>query len=260
MENQEFINYLRKYFGNKVLNVLVDTENGIIIDSKKIKQFNDNAVIDQNDKCKDCIATKYRQDMPFWINGHRNKKIMVISQDAGKGYEDYKKINTVFDMHSFQLNEDEYVNKHITHEKYLELFRLITGKKNFLEDIYFTDIIKCAFSSDEKIKPNSCLCSKNIFLEIEEVNPNVIILMGSPAQNIFSKLLSQKDYKMEIVSEISTKINKNTPIQFSHIKTNNQDVFFMPHFIGNLYISNDFKNDFIDFKEKCCLQINNFIK
>ncbi len=70
MVNQEFINYLRKYFGNKVLNVLVDTENGNIIDSKKIKQFNDNAVIDQNDKCKDSIAIKYKQNMPFWINGH----------------------------------------------------------------------------------------------------------------------------------------------------------------------------------------------
>jgi uracil-DNA glycosylase len=259
MKNKEFINYLIKHFGSKILNVINETEHGIIINSKKIKHYNETAITNQNDKCNDCIASKYRQDMPFWINNHTNKKIMVISQDAGKGNEDHKSINTVFDMHSFQIDEDEYVKKHSTHQNYIDLFRLITGKKEFLEDIYFTDIIKCAYSTDSKIKPYSCICNKNIIFEIEEVNPNTIILMGSQARDLFLSLYKEIGYKMENIIESSLKINKRNSIKFSHNKINKINIFFIPHFVGNLHISEDMNSDFLNYKQECCKYINSFI-
>ena len=66
MDNKEFIDYLTKYFGNKVLNVLEETEKGVFINSSKIEAYNSANPI-TIDKCTDCIATKHRQDLPFWI-------------------------------------------------------------------------------------------------------------------------------------------------------------------------------------------------
>lgn len=257
MNKITFKNYLVKYFGNKVLNVLEETENGVIINANKIKAYNETKE-KEIDKCNNCMATKYRQDMPFWLNNYFRKKIMVIAQDAGKGVED-KNINTVFDMHSFQINEEDYIKKHTTHHKYVDLFRKITGKTNFLEDIYFTDIVKCAFSSDKAIKSNTCLCSKDIFTEIELVNPKTIVLMGTQAKNIFTELVRQKKSELKIIQESTTQINGRQSIKFSHLILDNHNVFFIPHFAGNLHISNEFKKSFIDFKDKCCLYINQSI-
>ena len=36
MDNKAFVDYLTKYFGNKVLNVLEETDSGISINSSKI--------------------------------------------------------------------------------------------------------------------------------------------------------------------------------------------------------------------------------
>lgn len=257
MENKAFINYLTKYFGNKVLNVLKETNKSVSINSSKIEKYN-LAGANTIDKCSDCIATKYRQDLPFWINNFSDKKIMIIAQDAGKGEED-KKINTVFDMHSFHLNEQQYINKHRTHTKYIDLFRRISGKTNFLEDIYFTDIIKCAFSSDKSIKSNSCICSKDIFIEIELVKPKSIILMGTQAKNVFTELMHQNKREMKIVQETSTQINSKQSVKFSHLITDSYNVFFIPHFAGNLHVSETFKNRFINFKDNCCFYINQSI-
>jgi uracil-DNA glycosylase len=256
MDNRAFINYLTKYFGNKVLNVLEETEKGISINSSKIEAYNI-ANAKTIDKCTDCIATKYRQDLPFWITNYSNKKIMVIAQDAGKGIED-KKINTVFDMHSFHLNEEKYISKHRTHYKYVDLFRKITGKNNFLDDIYFTDIIKCAFSSDKSIKSNSCLCSNDIVQEINLVNPASIVLMGNQAKSAFTNLMSQNKIDLKLIEASSTPINSKQSIKFYHMKTERFNVFFMPHFAGNLHVSNDFKDSFNNFKDKCCYYIHQY--
>lgn len=254
MDNVAFINYLTKYFGNKVLNVLEEKEEGVSINSSKIEAYN-LANPKTIDKCADCIATKYRQDLPFWINNFSDKKLMVIAQDAGKG-EDDKKINTVFDMHSFHLNEEKYINKHRTHHKYVDLFRKIAGKQNFLEDIYFTDIVKCAFSSDKSIKSNSCLCRNDIFQEINLVNPKTIVLMGIQSKNVFINLMSQNKIEMKLIEATSTQINSAQSIKFSQMKTESFNVFFMPHFAGNLHVSNEFKHSFIHFKNQCCKSIN----
>lgn len=253
MDNKAFVNYLTKYFGNKVLNVLEETDSGISINSSKIETYN-LASAKLIDKCTACIATKYRQDLPFWSNNYNDKKIMVIAQDAGKGEED-KKINTVFDMHSFHLNEEQYVNKHRTHFKYVDLFRKIAGKQNFLEDIYFTDIVKCAFSSDNSIKSNSCLCSKDIFHEIKLVDPKTIVLMGTQAKIVFTTLFRQNKLSMDLIVETSTQINSKQSLQFSHLLVNSYNVFFMPHFAGNLHVANEYKNSFNNFKDECCLCI-----
>jgi uracil-DNA glycosylase len=239
------------------LNVLEEKEEGVSINSSKIEAYN-LANPKTIDKCTDCIATKYRQDLPFWISNFSDKKLMIIAQDAGKGEED-QKINTVFDMHSFHLNEERYINKHRTHHKYVDLFRKITGKTNFLEDIYFTDIIKCAFSSDKAIKSDSCLCSKDIFHEIEFVKPKSIILMGTQAKNVFIELLRQNGKEMKLIQESSIQINSKQAIHFFHMKTDSFDVFFMPHFAGNLHISETFKSDFLNFKDTCCSYINKSI-
>lgn len=259
MNNKNFIEYLTKYFGNKVLTILEETDKGISINAKKIESYNIANNATTIDKCRDCIATKYRQDLPFWIDNHRDKKIMIIAQDAGKGEED-KRINTVFDMHSFKLNEKNYINKHRTHYKYVALFRKITGKINFLEDIYFTDIVKCAFSSNKSIKSDFCSCSKNIFREIELVNPKTIILMGTQAKNVFINLMNQNKIDMKLIKESSSAINNKQSIKFQHMKTTNQNIFFIPHFAGNLHVSNHYKKDFLIFMDQCCMYINYYLK
>lgn len=130
----------------------------------------------------------------------------------------------------------------------MNLFKKITGKKNFLEDIYFTDIVKCAFSSDKSIKSNSCLCSKDIFHEIELVNPKTIVLMGAKAQSVFTNLMSQNSIDSKLIESTSTLINIRQSINFYHIKTDRFNVFFMPHFARNLHVSNEYKDGFNDFQ------------
>ena len=110
MDNVAFINFLTKYFGNKVLNVLDEKEEGVSINSSKIEAYN-LANPKTIDKCTDCIATKYRQDLPFWINNFSDKKIMIVAQDAGKGEED-KKIKQLRERHQTMEGMEDLISFH----------------------------------------------------------------------------------------------------------------------------------------------------
>lgn len=74
------------------------------------------------EKWADCIATKYRQNLPFWITNYYCKKIMLIVLDALKlGRRQEKQY---YIRHSLlYLNEDKHLNKHTTYHKNLKLFR-----------------------------------------------------------------------------------------------------------------------------------------
>jgi len=266
MTIQNFHEYLIKTFGNKTKNIFELTENDIYLNHIKIKEHNLNITnIHQFDKCtQDCKARKCRQDIPFWNNSIK-KKVMIIAQDAGKGCED-NGINCVFSLQDLILDEAEYKRT-----KYYELFKGIFGGDEFKNSIYFTDIIKCAFSTDRSIKLKDCDCRNAIFDEITIVNPEIIILMGSPAEKAFIEIFNTKnkslieiENKMDILKQINS--NKNSSLNYKEFEFERNEferlkiVFSIPHFAGNLRISKEFRPDFNQFKIRCLTKISNKIK
>jgi hypothetical protein len=83
--------------------------------------------------------------------------------------------------------------------------------------------------------------------------------MGTQAKSVFTELMNQNKREMKLIQETSTQINCKQSIKFFHMKTDRFDVFFMPHFAGNLHISETFKSDFLNFKDNCCSYINKAI-
>jgi hypothetical protein len=80
--------------------------------------------------------------------------------------------------------------------------------------------------------------------------------MGTQAKRVFEEQIQLHDIKVVLVKETSVQINNKQSVKFVHLKTNSFNVFFMPHFTGNLHISNEFKTIFEIFKDECCSYIN----
>ena len=111
-------------------------------------------------KCKECKATKFRQDLPFWIDNIQ-KNFMVISQDPGKGIGD--NFNTVFSIHQVVTDQEKYLSD----KKNLKYFNYLNTliPNNFIHNTFFTDLIKCSFSIDKSISINDCVCKNDILTE-----------------------------------------------------------------------------------------------
>ena len=263
MTIKEFHTFLVSTFGEKSQDIFELSDNDISLKIEKINEINDkNLQSTQIDKCKlTCNAKKFRQDIPFWT-GSIKKRIMVISQDAGKD-DEKNLVNCVFTLQLAAINKEEYISSHKTHKAYYEIFKNIGGD-NFLKTIYFTDIVKCAFSMDNKIKVEECVCGEKIFDEISIVNPKVIILMGTPAMKTFIKIAKNKSFieienKKKELSHINK--NKNSSLIFREfIYDESINVFCIPHFVGDLRIGKEYKNGFEKFKENCLSEISECIK
>jgi uracil-DNA glycosylase len=240
-----FQDFLVKWFGKRIQELTIEKIDGLHFLPELIHQN----YAPNLDKCQDCAARIFRQDIPFWLGSHKNKKLMVIAQDAGKGEEDYG-LNTVFSIHNAHLNLNDYFNASHRHQGYYELFRDLIGTDDFLEKIYFTDIVKCAYSTGKIGSSDKMFCKEELFFEIDEVAPKALILMGKPAQSTFLKL--SQDFKMgqKIIETFECQINQRSAIRFLHYELDNYKVFMIPHLIGNLHISKEFKSDFDLFKIK----------
>ncbi|MCU0849541.1 MAG: uracil-DNA glycosylase family protein [Spirochaetes bacterium] len=193
------------------------------------------------------------------------KKVMIISQDAGKGCEDYK-LHCVFSLHQAARDLNAYFRAHRTHEAYYKMFKTMCGNK-FLQSIYFTDIIKCAYSTKTKknrINVKQCQCRTRILDEVFVVEPRVIVLMGSEAQNTFKDIIKANNINLDIKPISHTRINRRSIIKFSEfkIKYNGRviSVFCIPHFVGRLFIENSCKKGFDKFKNCCLLTIKKRIR
>jgi uracil-DNA glycosylase len=250
-----FQELLIRWYGERIREFTIEKKDGLHLIPEKIHQN----YAPNFDKCQDCAAKIFRQDIPFWLGSHKNKKLMVIAQDAGKGVEDYG-LNTVFSIHSAFIDKEQYFHSSSRHKGYYNLFRGMIDSDNFLEDIYFTDIVKCAFSTITTIKVDETKCKNHIFQEINDVNPKSILLMGKPAQNTFQNLISRDLLKMELIKTFSCTINSKGSISFSHFQFENKQVFCSPHLIGNLHISKEFNKQFVEFKTEIigyiCEKIN----
>jgi uracil-DNA glycosylase len=238
-----FQDFLVKWYGRRIKELTRLKNDGLHFIPENMHQN----YAPNHDKCQDCAAKIFRQDIPFWLGSHKNKKLMVIAQDAGKGVEDYG-LNTVFSIHSAFIDKEAYFNASSRHKGYYNLFRGMIDSEEFLEEIYFTDIIKCAYSTMSTIQVDETKCKNFIFQEINEVNPKSILLMGKPAQITFHYLIQQQRLKLEQVKSISCSINAKSAISFSHFHFQDKHVFFSPHVIGNLHISKEYKNQFDEFK------------
>jgi len=238
-----FQDLLIKRFGKRVAHLTTSTAAGLVFDPEKIHLAQDPS----DDKCRSCPAHVYRQDLPFWLGNHRNKKMMVIAQDAGKGDEDYG-FNTVFSMHMACLSKEDYFKASSRHELYFDMFQSIIGSNEFLKHIYFTDIVKCAYSTGPLGSFQLASCKQDIQVELDEVNPSVILLMGKPAQHAFAEICLKQENNFNVVNEFTCQINQRGSISFQHIEWQDKQVFFAPHLIGNLHIGKDYKPAFLKFK------------
>ena len=245
-----FQEYLIKWYGQRIRVLTEYKSEDLVLNHEKIVDD-----LEPNfDKCKSCIASKFRQDIPFWVGSHRNKKLMVIAQDAGKGEEDYG-LNTVFSIHWAQIDKEKYFDASPRHEGYYNLFKGFMGAEHFLNDIYFTDIVKCAYSTDPSISLSIPICKDDLFYEISEVNPLSVIFMGIAAQRTFLKLLNDQDENLSLIFSESCFINQRTSISFKHYLFYQRNIFFIPHLIGNLHISKEHRDGF----DKFVLAISSYI-
>ena len=240
-----FQEFLTKWFGKRIQELTVEKIDGLHFVPDKIHQN----YAPNHDKCHDCAARIFRQDIPFWLGSHKNKKLMVIAQDAGKGEEDYG-LNTVFSIHNAHIDKEAYFRASHRHKGYFDLFNNLIGHANFLEEIYFTDIVKCAYSTGSLGSFSEAICKNELFYEIQEVNPNALILMGKPAQDTFLKLATENSLRQTPIDSFQCRINEKSKINFSHFQIDKFDVFLIPHLIGNLHIASEFKSDFDVFKTK----------
>lgn len=251
---EEFKDYLIEIFGKKIDSILEINNDDLFLMIKKIEK---NPF--EIDKCTKCKASKCRQDIPFWSNSIK-KEIMVVSQDAGKGCED-NQFNCVFSLQEASIAHENYIKNSIKNA-YYRLFSKITS--DFINKIYFTDIIKCAYSTDKSIKLKECNCREEIFKEISVVNPKIIILMGTPALKAFIEITKNKSFiEIEKKRKILKQINRNINSSLSFREFIFEDyikVFCIPHFEGNLQIGKEYKPDFDKFKEYCLSVISEQIK
>jgi uracil-DNA glycosylase len=175
-------------------------------------------------KCKDCPANIYRQDLPFWI-GNVEKDFMVISQDAGKGKGD--DFNSVFSIHNVVKNKETYLSNP-KHKKYFDYLTALIGN-DFYEQTFFTDLIKCAFSTESAIEINSCKCQDDFLTEIEIIKPKIIFLFGSKARNFLQ-------LKVKKLSNSSTKIIHSFNFLINKSKTSKITVYSNDFFAGVVFI------------------------
>lgn len=131
-------------------------------------------------KCADCPATKYRQDLPFW-QGALSKRYMLVAQDAGKGEEhlDRPEFNTVFSIHRL-FNEPQAYLKEARHARYHAYLRSLLPEADDLGSMYFTDMVKCAFSTGG-MDAAACPCRSDLLVEMAAVRPGVVIFFGTQA-------------------------------------------------------------------------------
>lgn len=249
-----FQEILIKWFGKRIHELTEQKSDGLHFIPENINQN----YAPNHDKCQDCAAKIFRQDIPFWLGSHRNKKLMVIAQDAGKGAEDFG-LNTIFSIHLAHLHKETYINVSHRHKGYFELFKNIIGRNSFLEEIYFTDIVKCAYSTFGKVAFSETVCKDELFFEVQEVNPEAILLMGKPAQNAFKSLSLQFGNTFEEIFTDSCSINSRGSVSFTHYKVAGKNVFFIPHLIGNLHIAKENKDSFDDFKSGLIAYIHSII-
>lgn len=255
--NKKLFNLLSKRFGDRFMKNLNQ--------NYEIDYSNPRFIKKPENKCTDCKATDYRQDLPFWL-GSIPKKYMLIAQDAGKGKEpeDGKvDFNTVFSLLAIlpidgtETGLGAYIYNHKTNRpiiknlRYLRYFSaLILGKdimvdgnvskervKLIMESCYFTDVVKCAFSSMNNYNLKDCPCHRDVIEEIKIVSPEVVFLFGTKSfnalQNAGLNFYEQKTLEL--------KINETQVRYIKTFKTNPCDgkTYILVPQLGNNRFSNE---------------------
>lgn len=240
----ELVNAFSKIYGNRVHRFIT---HDLKLNTNEIEaqgsQVEDIPISQYSDKCNACPASDCRQDLPFWRGGIQ-KQIMIVAQDAGKGLE-IGRLAPVFEMHKW--------DKHLTRntKKYHEIFTKIIGA-DFMDKIYVTDIVKCAYSTHSGITlQNLPPCTKDGFLaELTVVKPKLLITLGSPAHAIAQAILRQNNRELETVIVKTVQINKKSHIklQLDQVLGSNECLKYvlrLPH-VGNLHVGSEFSNAFIE--------------
>lgn len=218
MKDKTLHSLLEKRFGDRYLKNLKKVDH-IELDYQNIIKLK------PNNKCKECKATETRQDLPFWL-GKPKKDFMLIGQDPGKGDEGVE-FNTVFSIHQLHLDYYSYIREK-KHSKYYHYFSVLFPVENLLEKVYFTDIVKCAYST-KNFNIEDCKCRFDIFQEIEAVKPKVVYLFGSQAFTTTINIMNEKGFSFNPeYAPFEFLINKNQKRKISIGSFENfQDIKFI---------------------------------
>jgi uracil-DNA glycosylase len=159
-------------------------------------------------KCKECAATRYRQDLPYWQGG-LPKRYMLVAQDAGKGEEQSggAEFNTVFSMHRL-FNEGEAYLKETRHARYHAYLRSMLPEADDLGSMYFTDLVKCAFSTGG-LDASASPCRRDLLVEMAAVRPQVVVFFGSQAFSTGMSMMQAQGFAFQPLAEpVRVRVNK----------------------------------------------------
>lgn len=194
-------------------------------------------------KCSACPATKFRQDLPFW-HGSLPKRYMVVAQDAGKGFEDLARpeFNTVFSIHRLFNEPDRYLAE-ARHARYHSYLRSLLPETDDLKDVYFTDLIKCAYSTGG-MDVAECPCRSDLFVEMAAVRPDVVIFFGARAFSTSIALLQGKGFGyLPLGRPLAVRVNKGRELKIHLGHCPGRDELFVgiPQLGQNRYSNEGFK-------------------
>lgn len=195
-------------------------------------------------KCTDCAASRYRQDLPYW-QGALPKRYMLVAQDAGKGQEhaDRPEFNTVFSIHRL-FNEGEAYLKETRHARYHAYLRSMLPEADDLGSMYFTDLVKCAFSTGG-LDASASPCRSDLLVEMAAVRPNVVVFFGSQAFSTGMAMMQGQGFAYQPMTEpVRVRVNKGREltIRMGHCVGRAELFLGIPQLGQNRYSTEGFAN------------------
>ena len=146
-----------------------------------------------------------------WYN-RLNSKIMIIGQDWGP-YNDMEKIKTKENWNKI-INEEKSMTKKML-ENYI---RQSSKDENILDKIYITNAIMCARKGNNyrgnniKLKDSTKNCLEYIKIQIDIVNPKVILTLGYYPLYSLSQI-----FKFNIEKQLTETIKKQSYFKVDNI-------------------------------------------
>lgn len=153
-----------------------------------------------------------------WYN-RLNSKIMIIGQDWGP-YNDMEKIYNKYKENKTKENWNKIINeeKSMT-KKMLENYLIQSSKdENILDKIYITNAIMCARKGNNyrgnniKLKDSTKNCLEYIKMQIDIVNPKVILTLGYYPLYSLSQI-----FKFNIEKQLTDTIKKQSYFKVDNI-------------------------------------------
>jgi uracil-DNA glycosylase len=236
-EQQSLDNLLKKRFGDRYRGNL---RNGVPLQLA----FDHPQPFGPATKCTECPAKQYRQDLPFWQGG-LPKPYMLVAQDAGKGKDDPHRpeFNTVFSIHRL-FNEGEAYLREARHARYHAYLRSMLPEADDLGSMYFTDLVKCAFSTGG-LDASASPCRSDLLVEMAAVRPKVVVFFGSQAFTVGMAMMQSQGFAYQPITEpVRVRVNRGRELTIRMGRCAGRQELFLgiPQLGQNRYSKQGFDN------------------